>query len=290
MKINGATKVCGLLAYPVEHSVSPTIHNYLAKKLGINLSYVPLPVKDGDIQTAISGAYSMGFFGMNVSVPYKEKVFFSLSEIDELAQKIGAVNTLVSCTGGFKGYNTDMPGLMRAFDSDGIVVEGRAVVLLGAGGAARAAAYLCGEMKASTLYIVNRTLEKAEQLSQELMNEYPQMKVTALLLKDYDKIKENNLLAIQCTNIGLYPDMEKAVIEDEAFYQKVETAYDLIFNPSETKFMKLAKMQGATCYHGLKMLLYQGIIAFELWNQVSVPEKLAMKTYEKMKEALGIDE
>ena len=84
--------------------------------------------------------------------------------------------------------------------------------------------------------------------------------------------------------------MEKAVIEDEVFYQKVETAYDLIFNPSETKFMKLAKMQGATCYHGLKMLLYQGVIAFELWNQVSVPEKLAMKTYEKMKEALGIDE
>lgn len=290
MKINGATKVCGLLAYPVEHSVSPTIHNYLAKKLGINLCYVPLPVKDGDIQTAISGAQSMGFFGMNVSVPYKEKVFSSLPEIDELAQKIGAVNTLVSCTGGFKGYNTDMPGLMRAFESDGIVVEGRAVVLLGAGGAARAAAYLCGEMKASTLYIVNRTLEKAEQLSLELMKEYPQMKVTALLLKDYDKIKENNLLAIQCTNIGLYPDMEKAVIEDEAFYQKVETAYDLIFNPSETKFMKLAKMQGATCYHGLKMLLYQGIIAFELWNQVSVPEKLAMKTYEKMKEALGIDE
>lgn len=290
MKINGATKVCGLLAYPVEHSVSPTIHNYLAKKLGINLCYVPLPVKDGNIQTAISGAHSMGFFGMNVSVPYKEKVFSSLPEIDELAQKIGAVNTLVSCTGGFKGYNTDMPGLMRAFESDGIVVEGRAVVLLGAGGAARAAAYLCGEMKASTLYIVNRTLEKAEQLSQELMKEYPQMKVTALLLKDYDKIKENNLLAIQCTNIGLYPDMEKAVIEDEAFYQKVETAYDLIFNPSETKFMKLAKMQGATCYHGLKMLLYQGVIAFELWNQVSVPEKLAMKTYEKMKEALGIDE
>lgn len=290
MKINGATKVCGLLAFPVEHSVSPTIHNYLAKKLGINLCYVPLPVKDGDIQTAISGAQSMGFFGMNVSVPYKEKVFSSLPEIDELAQKIGAVNTLVSCTGGFKGYNTDMPGLMRAFESDGIVVEGRAVVLLGAGGAARAAAYLCGEMKASTLYIVNRTLEKAEQLSQELMKEYPQMKVIALLLKDYDKIKENNLLAIQCTNIGLYPDMEKAVIEDEAFYQKVETAYDLIFNPSETKFMKLAKMQGATCYHGLKMLLYQGIIAFELWNQVSVPEKLAMKTYEKMKEALGIDE
>ena len=290
MKINGATKVCGLLAFPVEHSVSPTIHNYLAKKLEINLCYVPLPVKDGDIQTAISGARSMGFFGMNVSVPYKEKVFSSLPEIDELAQKIGAVNTLVSCTGGFKGYNTDMPGLMRAFASDGIVVEERVVVLLGAGGAARAAAYLCGEMKASTLYIVNRTLEKAEQLSQELMNEYPQMKVTALLLKDYDKIKENNLLAIQCTNIGLYPDMEKAVIEDEAFYQKVETAYDLIFNPSETKFMKLAKMQGATCYHGLKMLLYQGIIAFELWNQVSVPEKLAMKTYEKMKEALGIDE
>lgn len=290
MKINGSTKVCGLLAFPVEHSVSPTIHNYLAKKLGINLCYVPLPVKDGDIQTAISGAQSMGFFGMNVSVPYKEKVFSFLPEIDELAQKIGAVNTLVSCTGGFKGYNTDMPGLMRAFDSDGIIVEGRAVVLLGAGGAARAAAYLCGEMKASTLYIVNRTLEKAEQLSLELMKEYPQMKVTALLLKDYDKIKENNLLAIQCTNIGLYPDMEKAVIEDEVFYQKVETAYDLIFNPSETKFMKLAKMQGATCYHGLKMLLYQGIIAFELWNQVSVPEKLAMKTYEKMKEALGIDE
>ena len=290
MKINGSTKVCGLLAYPVEHSVSPTIHNYLAKKLQCNLAYVPLPVKDGDVEAAVVGAYAMGFLGMNVSVPYKEKVLFSLQEVDPIARKIGAVNTLVLDEGGYKGYNTDMPGLMRAFQSDGIRVCGRKVILLGAGGAARAAAFLCGEMGASHLYILNRTIKKAELIAEDLISVYPDMKVTTLLLEDYQQLEGADYLAIQCTNIGLFPHIDHAVIEDAAFYQKISTAYDLIFNPPETKFMKLAKCQGAETFHGLKMLLYQGIIAFELWNQVSVDEELAMKTYDKMKKALGIDE
>ena len=114
MKINGKTKVCGLIGYPIGHTMSPVIHNNLAEIYGHNLVYVPLQVEQGKLEAAIKGADAYGFLGMNVTVPYKTEVIQYLQEIDPLAESIGAVNTLVRTDGGYKGYNTDMPGLYRA--------------------------------------------------------------------------------------------------------------------------------------------------------------------------------
>lgn len=288
MTIDGYTRTCGLIGNPVEHTLSPFIHNTLAKKLSHNLVYVPFHVEEGQILPAISGAYALNLLGLNVTVPYKSQVMDGLIQIDELAEKIGAVNTLVRMEGGFKGYNTDMPGLYRAMSSEGIQIEGQEIILLGAGGAARAVAFLCASKNASRVYLLNRSLEKAEAVAGEVNEKTGKEVIYPMALSDYHRLPDQKFLAIQATSVGLYPDVDKAVIEDEAFYRKIHTGYDLIYKPSDTRFMQLVRGQGGKAFHGLKMLLYQGIIAYELWNDLSVPEEMALEIYEVLKEKMGI--
>lgn len=286
--IDGYTRVCGVIGNPVEHTMSPTIHNTLAEKLSHNLVYVPFRVEKGEAVTAVKGAYALNMLGVNVTVPFKSDVIPALSEIDELAEKIGAVNTLVRVKSGFKGYNTDMPGLYRAMCSEGVMLEGEKVVLLGAGGVARAVAFLCASKNVSKVYMLNRSLERAIALAREVNAKVGREFVSPMALSDYEKLPDEKFLAIQATSEGMYPNVGRAVIEDDAFYQKIHTGYELIFNPTNTRFMQLVRAQGGRAFHGLKMLLYQGIIAYELWNQVSVSEELAKEVYEAMKEKMGI--
>lgn len=286
--IDGKTRLCGLIGNPVEHTMSPVIHNTLAEKCGHNLVYVPFLVEDGRIEEAVRGAYALNILGMNVTVPYKSDVIKSLVEIDELASHIGAVNTLVRTEGGYKGYNTDMSGLYRAMTSEGIRIEGEEIVLLGAGGAARAVAYLCGAQKAKKVYLLNRTLEKARTVAEEVNNAFNREIIVPMLLSDYPKLPERKLLVIQGTSVGLAPHEEDVIIEDAAFYQKIHTGFDLIYKPFTTRFMRLVREAGGEAYNGLKMLLYQGIIAYELWNQVTITEEEAGLVYEKLRGNIGI--
>ena len=168
MQIDGHTKLCGLIGNPVAHTLSPLIHNTLAELTGISLVYGSFLVDQGKLADAVPGAFALHIHGMNVTVPYKSDVIPLLSEIDELAEKIGAVNTLVRTEDGFKGYNTDMPGLYRAMCSDGMEIANREVLILGAGGAARAVAFLCASKGASHVYLLNRTVSKAQAIVQEI--------------------------------------------------------------------------------------------------------------------------
>lgn len=287
--INGFTRTCGLLGNPVEHTVSPVIHNTLAEATGENLAYLPFRVPTGMIGDAVRGAYAMNMLGLNVTVPYKSEVIPFLKDIDSLAQRIGAVNTLVRVEDGFKGYNTDMPGLYRAMCEDGVKIEGEKVLILGAGGVARAVAVLLAEKNASEVILLNRTVEKAQDIAEEVNAIVGRPFASAISLAEYNTLPENErYLAIQATSIGMYPHNDEVVIADDSFYQKIHTGYDLIFNPSCTKFMELVQKQGGKAYGGLKMLLYQGVIAYELWTGVSVDEKLAGYVYERMKEAMGL--
>lgn len=288
MNIDGYTRTCGLIGNPVEHTLSPLIHNTLAEKLSHNLVYVPFHVEEGQVLSALQGAYALHLLGLNVTVPYKSQVMEGLLRIDELAEKIGAVNTLVRVEGGFKGYNTDMPGLYRAMSSEGIQIEGQEMILLGAGGAARAVAFLCASRNAARVYLLNRSLKKAQAVAGEVNEKTGKDVIIPMALSDYQRLPEQKFLAIQATSVGLYPDTAHAVIEDEAFYRKIHTGYDLIYKPSNTRFMQLVQKQGGKAYHGLKMLLYQGIIAYELWNNLSVSEEMASEVYEVLKEKMGI--
>ena len=284
MEINGKTMVCGLIGNPVEHTLSPMIHNTLAERLGHNLVYVPFPVEAGRLGEAVTGAYALHFPGLNVTVPYKSEVIACLKEIDVLAHDIGAVNTLVRIDGGYKGYNTDMEGLYRAMQSEGIQVSGERIILLGAGGAARAVAYLCAVKGADKVYLLNRTLSKAQAVAEEVNRKAGREVILPMLTEDYVTLPDRQYLAIQGTSVGLAPHADNVVIADESFYEKIHTGFDLIYSPWETRFMKLTKGHGGKAYNGLKMLLYQGIIAYELWNDVHVSDEDVQAVYEKLRD------
>ena len=289
MVINGYTRTCGLIGNPVEHTMSPAIHNTLAAELSENLVYVPFFVPEGKIREAVEGAFALNLLGCNVTVPYKSQVIPFLKEIDPLAEKIGAVNTLVRVQDGFKGYNTDMPGLLQAMSEDGVRLEGEKVLILGAGGVARAVAMLLSEQGASQIIILNRTAEKAEALAREVNAVSGRQLAAAMALADYTSLPQGEkYLAIQATNLGMFPRVEEAVIEDRAFYEKIHTGYELIFNPSRTRFMSLVEENGGRAFNGLKMLLYQGVIAYELWTGAEVGAELAGKAYREMQRAMGL--
>lgn len=279
---DGRTRTCGLIGNPVEHTKSPVIHNGLAAMFGHNLVYVPFHV-EADLAKAVEGAYALNILGMNVTVPYKSDVIPSLKEVDRLAAQIGAVNTLVRMEGGYKGYNTDMPGLYRAMKEDGVELKNADVLILGAGGVARAVAVLAADKKARKIRVLNRTIERAQTIAAEVREYYPDADIAAMELSAYEALEGNEWVAIQATSVGMYPKTEEVVIAEENFYKKVKVGYDLIFNPEETKFMKLLKEAGKEAYNGLKMLLYQGIIAYELWNECEVTKEQAAIIYEEMR-------
>lgn len=288
--INSATRLCALIGNPVAHSISPVIHNNLSRLCGVNLAYVTLKVEEGDVKEAVKGAYALNMLGMNVTVPHKQTVIEALADIDPLAKAIGAVNTLVRTDKGYKGYNTDILGLKRELNESGLELKGRPVVILGAGGAARAIAFLCADSGASEVNILNRTVEKAEEIANAVNNNLNIDTVRAMNINDYDKIKESGYLVIQTTSVGLHPHDYDAVITDIEFYKRASAGVDIIYNPAETKFMKLMKEARKVSYNGLKMLLYQGVEAFELWNNIKVSDDAVKEVYELMKKELGIVE
>jgi shikimate dehydrogenase len=285
MTIDGYTRTCGLIGNPVEHTLSPVIHNTLAQLRGEKLCYVPLRVEEGQLENAVKGAYALNLLGVNVTVPYKSDVIPFLKEIDPLAAQIGAVNTLVRTEGGFKGYNTDMPGLYRAMCADGVHIEGEKVLVLGAGGVARAVAVLLAQKGAAQIILLNRTLEKAQCVAKEVNNLAGKELASAMRNADFYLLPaQEKYLVIQATSVGMHPHDDQVVIEDEAFYRRVHTGYDLIFNPVKTRFMQLVEAQGGRAFNGARMLLYQGVIAYELWMGSEVSEENANHVYAAMEE------
>lgn len=285
MEINGKTRTCGLIGNPVEHTKSPVIHNTLAQEMGINMTYVPFHVAEGALEAAVRGAFGLNILGMNVTVPYKKDVIPFLTETDPLAGKIGAVNTLVRTESGYKGYNTDITGLLRAMKSDGISIKGEEVIILGAGGVGRAVTFMCASNQAAKVYLLNRSEDKAHSVACEVNQALETDCVTAMPLLGYQELAkagERRYLVIQSTSVGLSPNDDDVIIDDEAFYSCVKSGYDLIYSPWETKFMKLVAKNGGRAYNGLKMLLYQGIDAFELWNGCKVSEESADRVYKKL--------
>ena len=289
MIIDGLTRTCGLIGNPVEHTMSPAIHNTLAEAMGENLVYVPFHVAEDNVEEAVKGAYALNLLGCNVTVPYKSRVIPYLKELDPLAERIGAVNTLVRTEDGFKGYNTDMPGLYRAMCEDGVKIAGEKVLILGAGGVARAVAMLLAQKEAEEILILNRTLEKAERIAGEVNGFAGRKAVRAFELDAYKSLPgEERYLVIQATSQGMFPNVNDVIIDDPEFYRKAHTGYDLVFNPARTRFMSLVEKNGGRAFGGLKMLLFQGIVAYELWTGTQVEGELVEKAYFEMLRAMGL--
>ena len=288
--INSSTMLMGLLGHPVGHSRSPFIHNSLSEHFGKDMVYLCFDVEPDELAYAVRGGLALGVKGFNVTVPHKQDVRLFLSGEDGDAKLVGAVNTLKRTEDGWYGYNTDLYGFMSALRSDGIDLKGKNVVVLGAGGASRA--IICAVLKSSArkLVICNRTYEKAKALADEFGDAYKDTEITAFAT-DAALIAamENDgsgWIAVNTTSLGMYPKTGEKLVNDKKFYELCDTGIDIIFNPARTAFMEAieAGKEGNHAYNGLKMLVYQGVRSYEIWNDVSVPDEVVKDIYMKMKD------
>ncbi len=291
-EVSGTTEVYGIIGDPVRHTLSPLIHNTLAGLLQENLVYVTFPLEKSRLNAGISSMgevlrsmHLLGVKGMNVTVPYKETVIPYLAGIDPLAGEIGAVNTLKWTDRGYVGYNTDLPGLRRAlkdaFEKHEIAEDhslresdernnrqglfsGKKAVVLGAGGAARSVLMLLQKEGAEEIWLFNRTQDKARILAGEMNMRFGNRKIRFFSAEEYEKLPEGKYVFFQCTSLGLKKE-DGLLIDAPDFYRNAVFGYDLIYNPAETPFTRMLDSLHIPCENGLSMLLYQGVIAHEIW-------------------------
>lgn len=280
-----AEKYIGIFGNPIKHTLSPVIHDTISRELGLDERYIPFHITE-DLGEAVQKAFSDGVLGLNITVPYKQEVIPELVDIDLAAKAIGAVNTLVRTQNGYKGYNTDMPGLAKAIFSEGIELKNSKVIMLGAGGAARAVAYMCLYYGTKQVYIVNRTFDNAKKIADDMNMEFETNVIVPISSDSYKSIPQDEYIFIQCTSVGLHDGDGLPVISDEEFYKMAKCGVDLIYNPAKTPFLSLVEKQGGKAFNGLKMLLYQGVMAYELWNDVEVSDELVEKVYIALKKAI----
>ncbi len=287
--IDAQTVFYGLIGHPVGHSRSPLLQNELIRQFGLNAAYMAMNVESGGLKDFVQGMHKAHAGGFNVTVPYKKDVIEELVSIDEAAQMLGAVNTLKYTDKGWAGYNTDLPGFRRALAYDGVSLKGKNVVLLGAGGAAMAVLAGIFQEGAARVLAANRTEEKAAELIGRF--EHPGcMTETAVmdgkyLAKRMGELSAEPWTAVQCTSVGMLPHTEEAPVTEPEFYLRLETAYDIIFNPARTKFMRLAAEAGAKDFNGLRMLVFQGIRSFEIWHNVKVTDEQALEVLKLAEES-----
>ncbi len=281
-----AEHLLGIFGNPIKHTLSPVIHDTLSDALGLSERYIPFCVEEQELDSCVKQAYEQGILGLNITIPHKQAVMKSLVCVDDAAATIGAVNTLVRTEGGYKGYNTDMPGLARALESENIALAGSHVIILGAGGAARAVAYMCVSFGAEEVYIVNRTYVRAAEIAEDMNIVAGRTCVHACKAENYASIPRAGYLMIQCTSVGLHEGDGLPFAFSDDFYAMANAGVDLIYNPAETPFLKKMKDLGVPTMNGLKMLLYQGVLAYELWNHLTVEDILIKAVYEKLQKAV----
>jgi shikimate dehydrogenase len=271
--VNGKTKVFGIIGNPIEHSFSPVLQNTVARELGENVAYVPFKVGSGEVKTALDGAFRLGICGFNVTVPHKKEVMESLVAIDDLALKIGAVNTLKYTNSGYKGYNTDILGLGKCFDIEGISIKGKTVVILGAGGAANSVAILAAERGASNIIIVNRTKANAQALKEQTARYY-NGGISVISFEELMGI-ESPEIVIQTTSVGMGEGVWESPVKNTAFFQKVQAVVDIVYTPWQTKLLSDAKENGCVAINGFDMLIYQGLASYEIWHDVKIEDEIS---------------
>lgn len=271
-------RVFGVFGDPIAHSLSPAMHNAAFSALGMDCIYHAFRVKPEKLEKAILGAEAMGFGGLNLTVPLKE-VALKLDCIkpDPLAEKIGAVNTVVfGETGEIKGYNTDGVGAKQALQNSAVEIEGSKIVVAGAGGAARSIAFQLAADGAEII-IVNRTEERAIELAKDISTAAISGNVTGRGLSGLKELLQDANILINTTTLGMHPNTETTIATAEDLHPDL-TVFDIVYNPLETRLLREAKASGAKTVSGVLMLVYQGAEAFKLWTGIEPPVELMKKT------------
>ncbi len=273
MSIDGQTQLVGVIGWPVAHSLSPEMHNAAFAYMGLNWRYVPLPVHEADLEVAVRGLASLGFRGVNVTVPHKVNVIPLMYSVTDAVQIAGAVNTIRvdRDTGHLEGLNTDMSGFLTDLAVNSVRVDGNSrVVILGAGGAARSCA--AGLMRSGAkVTLVNRTLDRAQQIVNFLRMSWPQAQLSAAWLDSLPALAEEATIIVNTTPVGMWPEVNATPWPDKLPFPKGATLYDTVYRPLQTKLMKDAEAAGLRAIGGLGMLIYQGASAFEAWTGRQAP-------------------
>jgi shikimate dehydrogenase len=268
------TELIGLIGHPIKHSYSPFIQNYALELMNLDYIYLPFDVPAENIKSAVNGVLALGLKGLNVTLPHKEKIIKYLDELSEEASIIGAVNTIVNDHGKLMGYNTDAFGILETLLPYKDKISGSKVTVIGAGGSARAVIYtLLRHFKPEEINILNRTQQRADTLMNDfsLKMRYDSFHTFELFPPDNVETLSNSRLIINATTIGMFPEVDDTITDLEESFNEEQIVFDLIYNPTKTRFLKMAEMQGAKVVGGLKMLISQAAKSFELWTGVEMP-------------------
>lgn len=267
------TKTFAVIGDPIDHSLSPNIHNAAFKALELDCTYIAYRIQKGELAEGLEGLKKIQIAGFNVTIPHKVEIMKYLDSVDENCSLIGASNTVTYRDGKLKGYNTDMDGFLEPIKRRNISINGSNVLLLGAGGAARAIVTGLGKEKVSSITIANRTKEKATSLSQFAQK----LGITTSSIS-LDEIKNSNdyKFIINATSIGLKNEPTPIPID---IINKDSIVYDIVYVPMKTDLIKKSKEKEATVIYGYEMLLGQAVLAFEIWHETKAP-------YEAMKKAV----
>ena len=271
----GKTKVCGIIGDPVEHTVSPLMHNAALAKMGVDYWYVPFRVRKEDLGKAIEGMRALNIRGLNVTIPHKVAVIPFLDKLDPLAEKIGAVNTIVNENGVLTGYNTDATGFLQALLERGIELKGKNVVILGAGGASRAISFILAE-RGAHLVVLNRLLELdwAKELAHRISQTFNQeVRVLKLDEENLAMVLDRADILVNATSVGMSPNIDETPVPAQLLRPGL-VVFDIVYNPIKTRLLGEAEAAGAKTISGINMLVWQGALAAEKWTGLEAPVEL----------------
>lgn len=270
--IDSKTRIVGVIGNPVEHSMSPAMHNAAFSEIRLNYAYLAFRVTD--LSSAVKGIRALNVRGCNVTIPHKVEVMKYLDEIDGIAAKIGAVNTVVNEGGVLTGYNTDCSGAVDAL-LEKTKLKGKKVMILGAGGASRAVAFGALE-KGAIVTVVNRTEEKARGLADDLCKYFP----GRVMAGPAEAVKDCDVL-VNTTSVGMHPDAGKSPVE-KRFLRRGLAVMDIVYNPVETRLLRDAKDAGCVTISGVEMFVNQGALSFEMFTGKKAPKDVMRETVLKM--------
>ncbi|MEM2907748.1 MAG: shikimate dehydrogenase [Candidatus Hadarchaeales archaeon] len=271
--ISGRTKLYALIGDPVEQSLSPAMINAAFRELGLDCVYLALRVPQQRLADAMAGVRALGISGLNVTHPHKVGILGLLDELDEFASMVGAVNTVKNEGGRLVGFNTDGPGAVLALKQELGELAGKSVVLLGAGGAARAIAFSLAK-EGARLTIANRTVWRARQLAMEMGEKLDvDVKHMGIERKELARAVEQADVLINATTVGMRPNLKATLVTADMMHSGL-LVNDIVYDPLETRLLREAKKVGARTLNGLGMLLYQGALALEIWTGKKAPIKV----------------
>lgn len=283
-EINGHTKLTGLLGSPVAHSKSPLMHNEAFKELGLNYVYLCFDVPENNLKVTYEGLKKLNVAGFNCTMPDKTLICELVDELSPAASMIGAVNTVVNKDGKFIGHNTDGIGYMQSVKDAGFDIIGDTMTLLGAGGAASSIfvqAALDGVKNINVFSIKDRFWEKAEKMV-DAVNSKTDCNAKLIELGNDDVLGESiekSQILTNATSVGMAPNVDSCIIPDKKMLREDLIVSDVIYNPMETKLLRMAKEQGCQTFNGLYMLLYQGAEAFKIWTGKDMPVEHIKELY-----------